>query len=770
MSTPDVVQWVTRGRHLLLLLAAILLGVALWLAPQLHFDRSVENMFPPTSPILADYQQLKRTFGGNEIVLAVYQDPHLFAADGSGLARLRHLRQQIVKDVPGVKAVLSIDQPLPGELILGATPLAERTRELFRGYTHGADRETVSLVCMLYPPDETAIPRRTSIDALREVMQRELPAELQPSWLTGEPVLVTDGFRFVERDGARLGLWSMILLGLTITVCFRSLRWVIIPVAVVQFALWLTQASLVVAGMELSMVSSMLTAVVMVIGVATMVHVMVRFAELRGDGLPPLEALRETFRQLLVPIIWACLTDAVGFLALTVSDVGPVQDFGIMMAVGSLMVLVSVVLLVPGLSVLGKIDPDPHLPWGEDRLTNQLQRILSIVRRRPAAVLSVLVAVSALAIGGLGLLEVETDFTRNFRQDSEIARSYHFVEDHLGGAGVCDVMLPAPDTLDWDYLQRVHRLGQSIYGSEVPEAPEHNPFAAITKGFTLADAVVELSPVELADKPAFIQNSLVRSGLTAMRGWMPVFYDALYGTDPVENKRYFRMMLRVTERQGADEKEKLILALTERCRQEFPEAEVTGYFVLLTQLINSVVRDQWRSFTVAILGIGCLMTLAFRDLRLAIIALIPNAFPILVVLGAMGWIGWAYWPELKVNMGTAMIAAVSMGLSIDSSIHYILGFRRELSSGAGFDQALDRVQRRVGKALVLSTLALAIGFTVLATSEFIPTVYFGVLVTLAMLGGLAGNLIGLPLLLNVLYRRRSAQHGDAAKVAAPAEG
>jgi predicted RND superfamily exporter protein len=576
MSTPDVVQWVTRGRHALLLLAAMLLIAALWLAPQLRFDRSVENMFPPDSPVLADYQQLKRTFGGNEIVLAVYQDPQLFASDGSGLARLRQLRQRMVDEVPGVKAVLSIDQPLPGDLILSDSPLAQRTRELFRGYTHGADQQTVSLVCMLFPPDENSVSRRLTIDKLREVMDRELPKELQPSWLTGEPILVTDGFRFVEQDGAKLGLWSMLLLGATIILCFRSLRWVIIPVAVVQFALLLTQAALVVAGIELSMVSSMLTAVVMVIGVATMVHLMVRFAELREEGLEQVDALRETFRQLLVPITWACLTDAVGFLALTVSEVGPVRDFGIMMAVGSVMVLVSVVLLVPGLAVFGRVDPDPHLPWGEGRLTGQLQRLLRLVRRRPRAILVGLVLLTVTAIAGLGLLDVETDFTRNFRQDSEIARSYQFVEDHLGGAGVCDIMLPAPETLDWDYLQRVHRLGQSIYGSDRPPSSDSSDLDAITKGFSLADAVVELSPVELSNKPALLQTSLVQTGLAAMRGWMPVFYDALYGTDPAEEKRYFRMMLRVTERQGADQKEKLIQELTKRSRAEFPEAEVTG--------------------------------------------------------------------------------------------------------------------------------------------------------------------------------------------------
>ncbi len=174
--------------------------------------------------------------------------------------------------------------------------------------------------------------------------------------------------------------------------------------------------------------------------------------------------------------------------------------------------------------------------------------------------------------------------------------------------------------------------------------------------------------------------------------------------------------------------------------------------MLLADLIHSLLQDQWRTFFVAVIGIGLLMTIAFRDPRLALIALLPNALPILMVLGGMGWIGAAFWPELKINMGTAMIAAVSMGLSIDSSIHYITSFQRERRAGRAVAEALQNVQQTVGQAMVLSTIALMVGFLVLATSHFIPTVYFGALVSLAMLGGLLGNLVLLPLLLGILFR------------------
>jgi len=738
-------RWVAHRR--ILLIVALGLGLAAYLlVPRLEFNRSIENMFPAGSPVLASYQRLQRTFGGNEIVLAVYQDPQLFAPGGQSLRRVTQIRQRL-QQVAGVKAVLSLDQPLPGEMILGGSPLAQRTRELFAGYTHGTDGQTVSIVCMLDPTHETEASRRTTIDQLRAVMQ-SLPDGLASGYLTGEPTMVVDGFRYVERDGELLGIWATVLLGGTIVLCFRSLRWLVIPVLVVHWTLLTMKSILVLARIELSMVSSMLTAVVMVVGVGTMVHVMVRFGEARAAGQDPIPALESTISDLAWPIFWSCLTDAAGFLALTFSDVGPVQDFGVMMAIGSGMVLLGVALWVPGLTILGTVDVDPRTPWGEGRLVGQLQWVLHAVCRRPWRVLSLFGGLTVVAMMGIGQLRVETDFTRNFRQDSQIARSYRFVEEHLGGAGVCDVVIPAPATLNAEFLGRLRRLGQQIQA----EAAAGGPMSAITKSFSVADAVFELSPVQLTDQPQFVQDGLIFSAITAMRGWMPEFFTALYGRDPLNGQDYVRLMLRVQERQDAEQKRALISRLEVLATREFPETEVTGYFVLLSHLIDSVLQGQWRTFFMALLGIALLMTLAFGDLRLAVIALVPNTFPVLVVLGAMGWISRWLLPELRINMGTAMIAAVSMGLSIDSSIHYILAIRRELRAGQSFDLALQAVQGQVGKAVVLSTVALAVGFTVLATSRFVPTVYFGTLVTLAMLGGLVGNLIGLPVLLKLFYR------------------
>jgi predicted RND superfamily exporter protein len=163
--------------------------------------------------------------------------------------------------------------------------------------------------------------------------------------------------------------------------------------------------------------------------------------------------------------------------------------------------------------------------------------------------------------------------------------------------------------------------------------------------------------------------------------------------------------------------------------------------VLLTYLIDNMLADQWLAFGVACGGIFLMMLVALRNPLYALVALVPNVLPVMVITGLMGWLG------LKINMGAAMIAAVTMGLSIDSSIHYISSFQTARAAGKSVHEALAVVHHSVGRALVFATLALIAGFTVLCVSEFVPTIYFGALVSLTMLGGLAGNLLVLPLLL-----------------------
>ncbi|MDA0660389.1 MAG: MMPL family transporter, partial [Planctomycetota bacterium] len=427
-------------KYLLLAAALLVGGVAYSGSGQLSYEGNVERFFPDATEMDA-YRHLKSTFGGNEIVLAVYVDEQLFAADGSGIDRLRKVRQRI-EQVPNVTSVLSLDRALGNWLAQENQGLATRLRTLFEGYTHGSDGKTVALACMLKPHaiesmvsgTSASLSRRETLSKLRHIMQ-SLPAPLSQGVLTGEPVLVSEGLSLVERDGARLGRWSMGLLGLTIAVCFRKIRWIVFPLAIVAWSTLVTRAVLAWSGLQLSLVSSMLTAVVTVVGVATVIHIVVQYEHALCVARSPILALSTTLKRLAVPITWAIATDAVGFLSLTFSHVVPVKDFGVMMAVGSVMVLVGVFLMAPAIILWrasSKTVPQSQI---EVAMAQTLSASIPwIYKQRVPLSWGAILFFLVTGWGGF-FLEVETDFTRNFRDASPIVSAYRVVEEQLGGAG-----------------------------------------------------------------------------------------------------------------------------------------------------------------------------------------------------------------------------------------------------------------------------------------------------------------------------------------------
>jgi predicted RND superfamily exporter protein len=727
-----IARFLVRKRWLLLALAVSLAAIAYPWSRELKFERSIENMFAADDPALAPFRRLKRTFGGDEIALAAYIDPHLL--ESAGLNRLSTITSRLAR-VQGVASVFSLStSPILGKGILWS-PLREKFLRLSEGYTIGADHQTAGIVCLLEPETER-VPRTQTIDQLRRLIEEHDPTGV----VTGEPVMIVDGFRHLEEDGRLLGSTSTVLLMLTIIVCFRSLRWVIVPIAVMLATLVWTQGTIVASGYQLSMVSSMLWALVAVICIATVVHLIVAFREERQLGGSPPEALRRAGAALLLPIFWSCLTDAAGFGSLLVARVSPVRDFGAMMALASILALVSIATILPGLALAGRSPADPQRAWGEGSLDVGLRFLSGWIEHHPRLLALLMVLGCSIAMLGITRLEVETDFTKNFRSDSPLVKSYEFVESRLGGAGVLDVVVPVPVEADKDFLPRLRRLQQRLRSEVTVRDSKGRETLGLTKALSVGDALDFLPG---AGSASSAQLSAV---LEPLKTLFPLV-KSLHGFDPQSgNREYVRIMLRARERQPAPEKHRLIEQVERLSREEFPEAEVTGFFVLLTRLIGSISRDQWLTFGVATCGIALMTLAAFRSPTLALVALVPNAMPILVLTGMMGWLG------LRINMGAAMIASVSMGMAVDSSIHYITDFRRHMGAGLTLDGALHAAHQKVGRAMIFSTFALVVGFSALCMSQFVPTIYFGVLVSLSMLGGLLGNLIVLPLLLKLVTR------------------
>jgi predicted RND superfamily exporter protein len=335
---------------------------------------------------------------------------------------------------------------------------------------------------------------------------------------------------------------------------------------------------------------------------------------------------------------------------------------------------------------------------------------------------------------------VATDFDENFRASSPIARSYRFVSERMGTISMLDVLIDAPPPNETEkfakFLEDVRGLQRDL--SEQP---------AVTGTMSVADLLDFVTStrkdraelMELASATLFEQLGPTQRA-ELLRVIQPEVVAGFWNKD----RGAARIIVQTGQTRGAKAKRDVIESIEALARERFPSARTAGVEILLTYSVQSLLTDQWKTFAIAVAAIFVMMTIAFRDWRLGLIAMVPNAAPILIVVGVMGWAG------LKVNMATAMLASVSMGLTVDFSIHYLYRYRHELRAGKSVSQALHDAHGSVGLAMVLANIALIAGFSTLTISAFIPTVHFGILVSVAMLGGLLGNLTTMPLLLRLL--------------------
>lgn len=704
-------------------------ALAVYVSRGLEFDQSIDSLYAADDPVLQEYLKSKRLFLGDEFAFVAWEEPQLFEPNSLQLTKASRKRIQDLSAklsaIQGVRKQSTQDLERALRFPFGRGKI----RQMMQGILVDAENKVTAVAVRLEPESTTPVPRADTIQHIRTVADEHAKTHHVETYVVGEPVQIHDMFRIVERDGDVLFRVSFALLALVIYVFFRSLRWMFLPLLVVLVTIFWTKSILVVGHFKLSMVSSMLNSLVTIISVATVTHVTVHYRELRRT-LEREEALQQTLTELLPAIFWTCATTAVGFAALLSSHITPVKSFGLMMTLASGLVFVAAACLLPGGILLGSRNDAPGIAPAEGYLGILLARITISVRRHPLIVSGVAIGITLFSAAGLTRLDVETDFSKNFRKNSETVRSLDFVETHLGGAGTWEVNFPAPKTLDEKYLAKVRNLAAKLRNDVQEEHPN------LTKVTSLPDGL-DVVPNNFLD---------LEGRISILSTFQPEFVPSLYNP---ENKR-MRIVLRAVERQRADEKDELIKAVLAEAKKEFPDAKVTGLFVLLKSLIQSLLSDQVVSFGLAACGICLMMTIAFRSLSIGLISLVPNLMPIVLVVGCMGWTG------LPINIATAMIASVSMGLTVDSSVHYIAGFRRARARGASINDALHETHQGVGRALVFANVALIVGFLVLTVSEFIPLAYFGLLVSVAMLGGLLGNLFLLPVLLAAVEGRRVA--------------
>ncbi|MFO0945489.1 MAG: MMPL family transporter [Planctomycetota bacterium] len=709
------------------------------LSQNVRYDRSIHSFFDEDHERLVTYSKVEKEFGGDTMCFVVYSDARLLTPEG--MEQLRAFAAKL-RAVPGVLLAASLaDLRRPtnatssktlAEWFKEASPEEQETLcrevlncEIYANQFIGSDGQTTSVVLLVDPAAMQSGEIRETIRGIRQIAN----VNPSPARVVGSPILINDVFDNMEQDSEVLTTVSTGAMLLVILFLFRNLRWAILPFLIVQVTLIWVRSIMVLNDIQLGFTGAMSTSLITVIGIATTIHVAVRYREEFDQATDAEEAMRQTLERAIAPIFWTCATTAVGFGSLAVSKVAPVRDFGWIMSAASMLVGVASFLLIPGGVLLGRFASRPNTTLGEARLADGLGWLEVLTARH--AVLAATLTLLLLSVSSVGMLwlEVETDFTKNFRNDSPVLEGYRFVEDRLAGAGLLGVSFDAPKRLTPEFLDTVRKCESRLR--------ELDGVSKVTGLTDFLDFVAQSMPAA-AGRSSVVLNLQ----LNALQRTQPKEIEQVWNGD----KSRMRIVLRVQESQASSAKAELLATIESIGREYFGESvHATGLYVLLVHLIDSLLSDQWLSFFTSAAGALVMMVVAFRSLRLGLVAFAPNLIPIAVVAGSMGWLG------LRINAATAMINSITMGLVIDFSIHYLSRFQLERKKTGDFHEALLRTHRSTGRSMVFASLALMLGFSVLAFSNFLPTMQFGLLVSLAMLGGLVGNLVMMPVLLRLAY-------------------
>lgn len=750
-------------------------GAALWwLNPRVAFDQSIEGFFSEDHPALVDYQRATALFAEGPFIVAAYDDAQLWSS--AGMDRIRALAHAIDNEVSGVRRIDALaEMPIPwkvdaavealatnplviGSLLAGLTTVRQEIRQLapypaqlaefrqrvcghplFNNLMVDSSGTMTALVVHLDPRQSGHARTVRQMRAVADRFARE--QGLERVAVVGSPVLVVDGFANLEKDNRMLTLVAMVLMSLTMLTALRNLWWALLPLVAGGTTWLVAEAVIGWLDLRLTLSSGPIVAQTIVLCMPAACHLAMRYRQTLLPSVTRFDAARQTLTFTLAPVFWCALTAASGYLAtFLAASVLPVRQMGLIMFLTNLVAGVLTFLLSAAIMTglrYASVTETPGL--APPQPTNGIGRFTSWVIYYPVwALLLFAVPCLLLAVGIWGL-RLETDYMRVYRSEARVAQDSRFVEERMGGIGVIEVIVPAPREIHAAGLERLRAVGAAMMRQD----PQF-----VLGVITLADVLGSSSPPKNPDSAEVILQT--KLSLLTKSGSAQVL-DTLWNAEAGK----MRLLVRIRESATAEEKERSLARLAARAQAELaPEAYITGLSYLTTHITRAVVVTAAWSAVWSCLIILTMLTLALRSILLAILAFTPTLLALGLVLGIMGWL------DLKIDMATALVAGIAVGLSVDDAFHCLLHWQHERRRAAAPEQALLVSYAGSGPGVILSSSAVTLGFLALMFGEFLPMATFGWLVAVATLGGSIGNLVFIPACIARFSRTR--RRGDIA--------
>ena len=778
--------------------------------PRFLLDASSDTLLLDNDPDLKIYRENSRKYGSSDfLVIAFTPNKDIFTNETISL--LENLVGKL-KEVDGISNVLSLfDVPLLSYSEQSINELAENvvtlstddvdltkakyefeTNEVYRGLLISKDLKTIALQMTLKPNEsyQKLISKRYDLLDQKDLIEEKsfkqdlesLDFQIEEQkqinlindatlinevrritkdyegygeiFLGGGAMIAHDTIKMIQQDLFTFGVAVFFMFVLILSIIFRQFRWVIVPLVSAGLSALFTTGLISWIGWKVTVVSANFIALLMIIGISLTVHLVVRYREITSkfNDISHNEALKRTLSQMFLPCLYTALTTMVAFASLIISDIRPIIDFGLLMVL-SIFIAFSVSFVFFGslASLMNKNLKDTNIDYSSGFTT----WINSLVVRFKNIILLISLLGFIFSIVGINKLSVENKFIDYFKPTTEIYKGLSLIDKKLGGTAPLDIIISAPennfendyeseDDFD-DFGLETEQYGywfnsQNLsYLEEIHDYLEARP--EIGKVLSVSSAI-KLAEIVKGNKLDDLELALLRKVLPED------INDQLLSSYISEDDNQVRLSARVIESMDGLNRKNLIEEVKNDLIKDYELTEdqfyLSGISVIYNNLLQSLFQSLIGSLSIVFAAIFAMFIILFRSLYMAIIAMIPNLLSASSVLGIIGWSG------IPIDIMTVTVAAISIGIGVDNTIHYVHRFLKEYEQNNNYELAIQNSHSTIGRAMFYTSLTIVLGFMILVSSNFNPSVFFGIFTSFSMIVAILAALMLLPVLIRHL--------------------
>ena len=781
---------IEKPKVILAFLIVCLIGFSFY-SKDFKLDASSDTLLLENDPDLNYLREITNRYGSKEFLVLTYTPDEPMVSEKS-LNNLLSLKYKI-QSLDWVHSVITLlDIPL---LNNSDKPLAERLKEIstlkddgidkergfkeilnspvFRNFVISEDGKTTGLIVnikedeKLKDIEDLSIKEINNLKELRKKANHSNIVEIRKVistydnvgniFLGGIPMIADDMMSFIKNDIIVFGIGVLAFIIATLWFVFKKIIWIVIPISSCVFSVIIMTGLLGLFNWKVTVISSNFIALMLILTMAMNIHISTRFLQIKKNfpnkKLPDLILM--VMSKMFWPIIYTVLTTVCAFLSLIFSEIKPIIDFGWMMTMGLFTsFLVTFTLLPSLLNIFSKYDVNLKKE-NNSKITSSLGSF-SINNKKVIFSSSVLIIL--LSLYGISKLEVENSFINYFNKKTEIYRGMKLIDDKLGGTTPLDVILKFPqknmdkaeidddEFEDWDDGEEEN---SEKYWFTKDKIDRINSVHNYLDSLPFVGKVLSLTSIlEVATQ--------LNDGKTLETLEIGVLYSKLPETikqeviDPYisikDNEARISIRVKDSDKdlRRNDLINKINFDLENKLNISKNEFKLAGVLILFNNLLQSLFKSQILTLGFVMTAIFGMFIILFKNIKLALIGVIPNFIAAFFVLGTIGLL------RIPLDMMTITIAAITIGIAVDNSIHYIYRFKEELKQTGNYEKTLKLCHSSVGVAILNTSITIIFGFSILVLSNFIPTIYFGFFTGLAMLFAMISVLTLLPALILII--------------------